>query len=97
MLPYRAVTSSAMLLAARRFGCRIVATDVGDLGEIIENGVTGMLVPPESPELLAQAPHRERLQPLAIDEVQRGAHDAAAAQGLFRALRHGLQSYGVRV
>ncbi|MCC6175796.1 MAG: glycosyltransferase family 4 protein [Chloroflexi bacterium] len=55
VLPYRAVTSSAMLFAARRFGCPIVATDVGDLGELVHHGESGLLTPPNDPPALARA------------------------------------------
>jgi glycosyltransferase involved in cell wall biosynthesis len=58
VLPYRSATSSAMLLAARRFGCSVVASDVGDLGELIVDGKSGLLVPPGSPDRLGVAVER---------------------------------------
>jgi glycosyltransferase involved in cell wall biosynthesis len=58
VLPYRATTSSGLLFAARRFGRAVVATDVGDLGEVIADGESGLLAPPSSPELLAIAIER---------------------------------------
>jgi glycosyltransferase involved in cell wall biosynthesis len=58
VLPYRSVTSSAMLLAARRFGRPVVATDVGDLGEVVVHGESGLLVPPSSPDQLAAGVER---------------------------------------
>jgi glycosyltransferase involved in cell wall biosynthesis len=58
VLPYRSVTSSAMLLSARRFGRPVVATDVGDLGEVVVDGESGLLVPPASPERLSTAIER---------------------------------------
>jgi glycosyltransferase involved in cell wall biosynthesis len=94
VLPYRAVTSSAVLLSARRFGCRIVATDVGDLGEIIRNGETGMLVPPASPDLLAQAIVRLLAAPRVAAEIGlAGQAEALGPQGWPEAARRTLGLY----
>lgn len=41
-------------LEAMRGGCAVVASDVGGLREIVVDGVTGRLVPPDSPERLMQ-------------------------------------------
>lgn len=86
VLPYRAVTSSAMLLAARRFGCPVVATDVGDLGEIVVDGETGLLAPPGDPAALARAVERLLADPAlaarlgqAGQEVALGPHGWAAS------------------
>ena len=54
-LPYREATSSGLLLAARRFGCPVVATAVGDLAELVVDGVSGLVVPPRDPTALAGA------------------------------------------
>jgi glycosyltransferase involved in cell wall biosynthesis len=94
VLPYRSVTSSAMLLSARRFGCQIVATDVGDLGEIIRNGETGMLVPPASPEPLAQAILRLLAAPGVAAELGReGQAEALGRDGWPEAARRTLALY----
>ncbi|HKB68171.1 MAG TPA: glycosyltransferase family 4 protein [Pyrinomonadaceae bacterium] len=42
-------------LEAMASACAVVATNVGGLPEIIEDGVSGLLVPPHDPEALAQA------------------------------------------
>jgi glycosyltransferase involved in cell wall biosynthesis len=40
---------------AQTFGRPVVATDVGDLGVAVQDGITGLLVPPDDPEALADA------------------------------------------
>jgi glycosyltransferase involved in cell wall biosynthesis len=57
-LPYRVTTASGLLFAARRFGRPVVATDVGDLGEVVVDGENGLLVPPATPDGLATAAER---------------------------------------
>jgi glycosyltransferase involved in cell wall biosynthesis len=54
VLPYRAVSDSAVLAAARGHGRAVVATDVGSLAEALEDG-GGLVVPPGDPERLAEA------------------------------------------
>ena len=44
-----------VLLEAAACGCPTVATDVPGCRDAIENGVTGLLVPPRDPEALAEA------------------------------------------
>jgi len=79
VLPYRSVTSSAMLLATRRFGCPLVATRVGDLAEVVVDGESGLLVPPNDPPALAAA--MERLLDDRMLARRLGAAGAAATAG----------------
>ncbi len=44
-----------VLLEAMALGRPVVATDVGGVGSIVKNGVTGLLVPPGEPDQLAKA------------------------------------------
>ena len=43
------------LAEARSLGCAIVASDVGGIPEVLDGGEAGILVPPHSPERLANA------------------------------------------
>jgi glycosyltransferase involved in cell wall biosynthesis len=54
-LPYRAASSSAVLLNAFAHGRAVVATKVGAFPEMVHDGVTGLLVTPDSPKELAAA------------------------------------------
>jgi len=55
VLPYRAVTGSGVVPLAYRYGKPVVATRVGGLPEVVEDGVSGRLVDPGDPEALAAA------------------------------------------
>lgn len=61
------------VLEAMRAGCAIVATSVGGVPEAIEDGVTGLLVPPSDPGALASA-----LDRLLADRELRARLGAAA-------------------
>jgi glycosyltransferase involved in cell wall biosynthesis len=55
-IPYREFFSqSGVLHLAQGFGKAVVATDVGGLPEVVENGVTGMIVPAGDIERLGKA------------------------------------------
>lgn len=55
VMPSRAEGLGSSALLAMGYGLPVVATRVGGLPEIVEDGKTGWLVTPESPEALAQA------------------------------------------
>jgi len=63
------------VLEAMAAGLPVVATAVGALPELVDDGVTGWLVPPASPDALAAA-----LRELVADDVGRRARGAAARQ-----------------
>nr|MDQ3282498.1 glycosyltransferase family 4 protein [Acidobacteriota bacterium] len=55
LAPYRIEAQSGVALTAFHFARPVIATRVGGLPEIIEEGSNGMLVPPEDPAALAKA------------------------------------------
>jgi glycosyltransferase involved in cell wall biosynthesis len=79
VLPYRATTSSGILFAARRFGCPVIATATGDLGEIVVDGHSGLLVPPSDPDRLTDAIQRLLVDPALAGRL--GVVGQAAAFG----------------
>lgn len=55
VLPYTDATQSAVLMTACAFHKPVVATDVGGIPEVVENGITGLIVPPRDSQKLAGA------------------------------------------
>jgi len=55
VLPYKSATQSGIVQIANNFDIPMISTNVGGLGEVIENGKTGYLVEKENPEQLAEA------------------------------------------
>lgn len=55
VLPYRHISQSGVLFLALSQGLPVVATRVGALPEVLCDGESGLLVPPESPAALSQA------------------------------------------
>lgn len=56
VLPYSQMSGqSGVLNIAATFGRPVVATNVGGFHEVVEDGITGYLVPPKNPEKLAEA------------------------------------------
>ena len=66
---------------ARLAGCAIVASDVDGIPEVLDNGAAGLLVPPQSPALLAEA-----ILSLLRDEPLRQSWKQRASSGLERFL-----------
>jgi glycosyltransferase involved in cell wall biosynthesis len=54
-LPYLSSTTSGVLMTAYAFGKPVVASNISGLSEYVEEGITGLLVPPADVEQLADA------------------------------------------
>jgi glycosyltransferase involved in cell wall biosynthesis len=94
LAPYRVEAQSGVALTSFYFSRPVIASTVGGLPEIIQDGVNGLLIPPEDPEALARAVDSFFAQ------SDRGAMERAAAESgrkyswaeygrLFRALVEG--------
>jgi D-inositol-3-phosphate glycosyltransferase len=55
VLPYRTATQSGIIQIAYALDMPVITTDVGGLAEVVMDGVTGLVVPPENPERIADA------------------------------------------
>jgi glycosyltransferase involved in cell wall biosynthesis len=58
MVPYLSATQSGVIQIAYGFGKPVVATTVGGIPEVVEEGGTGYLVPPGDPAAMAGAVRR---------------------------------------
>jgi glycosyltransferase involved in cell wall biosynthesis len=55
VLPYLSATQSGIIQIAYNFDKPVIATDVGGLAEVVVDGTTGFIVPPNDPHVLAAA------------------------------------------
>jgi len=53
VLPYKQTVTSGIIATAYGFGKPVLATDVGGFHEIVKDGCTGKLVPPDDPQAFA--------------------------------------------
>ncbi len=77
VLPYKRSSQSGVAHLAHTMGRPVVATRVGDIPEVVHDGVSGLLVAPDDPEALAGALIRLLKDPDAAREM-----GAAGAGGL---------------
>jgi len=91
-LPYREATGSGIAQVAFGGGTPVIATRTGGLEEVVEEGVTGLLVPPRDPPALARAIERyfdEEMGPRLREGVAR-----ARGRFTWEALVHALIELG---
>ena len=73
VLPYRSATQSGIVPIAYQLERPVLCTDVGGLAEIVLDGETGLVVPPEDPGALADAVRRfydESLEERCVPRIQ---------------------------
>ncbi len=74
VLPYHSATQSGIAQIAYNFGKPVIATNVGGLAETVVDGVSGIIVPAESPDALAGAIidfYRKNLEPRLVEGVKK--------------------------
>ena len=54
VLPYKKTKTSGIIATAYAFNKPVLATDVGGFHEVVKDGETGKIVPPDDPEAFAQ-------------------------------------------
>jgi glycosyltransferase involved in cell wall biosynthesis len=78
IMPSRSEAWGLTALRAMAYGLPVVASNVGGLPEAIEHGKSGWLVPPESPQALADAIVEAASDPARLCEFGRNARERAA-------------------
>jgi glycosyltransferase involved in cell wall biosynthesis len=78
VLPSRSEGTPRVLVEARAFGCPTVATTVGGIPTSIEEGVDGLMVPPDDADALAAAIRRVLVDPGLHTELARNGEKRAA-------------------
>jgi len=76
-LPYRRVGMSGVLHLAYTFGKPVVATSVGSMPEVVVEGKSGLLVPPDDPDALAGAIRRITSEPEALQRMSQFSRGVA--------------------
>jgi len=92
VLPSRTEGMSNALLEAMAMERAVVATAVGGTPEVVTDGVSGLLVPPEDPDALAAGMARLVSEPGQAEALSRGARERAASHFGSRAMVRRLES-----
>jgi glycosyltransferase involved in cell wall biosynthesis len=79
LVPYRDATQSGVVSAAVGNGRPVIATRVGGLVDAVEDGVSGLLIPPDDPQALAAA-IEALADPATAERLAAGARAAARSR-----------------
>ncbi|MEE4270340.1 MAG: glycosyltransferase family 4 protein [Thermoanaerobaculales bacterium] len=79
VLPYRSISQSGVLYLALAFGVPVVATAVGAWPEMLSDGESALLIPPDSPAELASAVAQALGDPTLQSRLADGGRRVAAA------------------
>jgi glycosyltransferase involved in cell wall biosynthesis len=91
VLPSYREAQGLVILEAMALSRPVVASRVGGIPEMIEDGVTGLLVPPRDPEALAAAITRLLLDHPLADSIARAGHDLAHERFCLEAMVSAIQ------
>lgn len=80
VLPYRHATQSGIAQVAYACDRAVISTRVGGIPDVVTDGVTGLLVPPEDPTSLAEAIRRFYGESMR-DGLERGVRERVASLG----------------
>ena len=75
--PYLEASQSGVVCVALAFGVPVVATNVGALSEMVEDGINGLLVEPDQPSVFAEALCRVLEDPELASLLSSGARESA--------------------
>lgn len=93
VLPSRDEAMSMALLEAMAAGLPCAVTDVGDNARLVENGVSGWVVPPEAPQALANALNGLILDPTLCRTMGQAARSKAQQYDVRRMVARTLAVY----
>lgn len=86
LFPYREIDMSGVLMAALTAARPIVASEIGGFTELLENGRTALLVPPDDPDALSAAMSRLAREPATRRNMAREIRALAATVPTWRAI-----------
>ena len=86
LFPYREIDMSGVLMAALAAARPIIASEIGGFTELLENGRTALLVPPNDPEALASAMCRLASDPSARRDMAQQIRALAATVPTWRTI-----------
>ena len=81
-----------VILEAFAWAKPVVATNVGGVPEIVENGINGLLVPPKQPNLLAEAIEKCLMSPEMARQFGKAGYHKIKAEFTFEAQTHKLEA-----
>jgi len=71
VLPYRSASGSGVISLAYHYGRPVIVTKVGGLQDVVEDGVSGIIIPPEDSLSLAKAIEEFKITPLKSENVKK--------------------------
>jgi len=86
LFPYREIDMSGVLMAALGAARPIIASEIGGFTELLENGRSALLVPPNDPDALAAAMSRLAREPAIRNDMARELRALAATVPSWRTI-----------